>query len=194
MKQPIANQAFASLLRELRLTAGLTQEELAERSRLSVRAISDLEDGRRLRPRLSTVRLLADGLQLTVANRTRLQQAGQQAQPRSPSSANEPVALHSGARGGKVIPANLPLPLTSFVGRKREVTEIKRLLARERFVTLIGTGGCGKTRLAFQVARSLDGKFPDGIGVVALAPLGDSALVPATLLTALAACRRERHS
>ncbi|MBA2278045.1 MAG: AAA family ATPase [Chloroflexia bacterium] len=78
--------------------------------------------------------------------------------------------------------ATLPRPLTSFVGRARETEAVRALLGRDdvRLVTLTGPGGVGKTRLAQRVAEVLDG-FPDGIWFVALAPVGDSALVAPTI-------------
>ena len=60
-------------------------------------------------------------------------------------------------------PSNLPLQLSSFVGREREMAEVKRLPARARLVTLTGLGGCGKTRLALQVAADLTAAYPDGV-------------------------------
>lgn len=71
---------------------------------------------------------------------------------------------------------NLPLQLTSFIGREREIAEVKRLLVASRLLTLTGSGGCGKTRLALQVARDLT-DIPDGVWFVDLAPLADPALV-----------------
>src|SRR5436305_10900251 len=75
-------------------------------------------------------------------------------------------------------PHNLPLRLTSFVGRERELTEVWRLLDRSWLVTLTGPGGCGKTRLATEAASGRLRSFPDGVWLVALAPLADQALVP----------------
>ena len=66
---------------------------------------------------------------------------------------------------------NLPEQLTSFVGRDRELAEIERLLASTRLLTLTGAGGCGKTRLALQVAAASLPRFKDGAWVVDLAPL-----------------------
>ncbi len=76
---------------------------------------------------------------------------------------------------------NLPLQLTSFIGREREIAEIKRLLSVTRLLTLTGSGGCGKTRLALQVAADLLETFNDGVWLVELAPLSDPALVPQTV-------------
>lgn len=70
---------------------------------------------------------------------------------------------------------SLPLPLTSFVGRSRELGEIRALLERTRLVTLIGVGGAGKTRLAIEAARAAQDVFADGAWFVDLAPLSDAA-------------------
>jgi predicted ATPase/DNA-binding SARP family transcriptional activator len=73
---------------------------------------------------------------------------------------------------------NLPVPLTSFIGREREIEEVKRLLSTTRLLTLAGAGGIGKTRLAIQAARELVRSYPDGVWWVELAPLTDGELVP----------------
>jgi predicted ATPase/DNA-binding CsgD family transcriptional regulator len=73
---------------------------------------------------------------------------------------------------------NLPLEVTSFVGREREMAEIRRLLPTTRLLTLTGPGGCGKTRLALRVASDLADTYPDGVWLVELAALADPALVP----------------
>jgi predicted ATPase/class 3 adenylate cyclase len=80
---------------------------------------------------------------------------------------------------------NLPAPLTSFIGREREIAAVKQLLSTTRLLTLTGAGGCGKTRLALQVAADLVEKFADGVWLVELAALSDPALVPQTVATAL---------
>jgi predicted ATPase/DNA-binding CsgD family transcriptional regulator len=80
---------------------------------------------------------------------------------------------------------NLPASLTSFVGRESEMLEARRLLSMTRLLTLNGAGGCGKTRLALEVARDLVGTYPDGVWLVELAPLADPALVPQAVATAL---------
>jgi non-specific serine/threonine protein kinase len=73
---------------------------------------------------------------------------------------------------------NLPAQLTSFVGRRREIDEIRRLFETSRLLTLTGAGGCGKTRLALQVASELLNAFPEGVWIVDLAPLANPDLVP----------------
>ncbi|MEU4247972.1 LuxR C-terminal-related transcriptional regulator [Amycolatopsis sp. NPDC026612] len=78
---------------------------------------------------------------------------------------------------------NLPAELTSFVGRRHELGEAKRLLTTARLVTLTGAGGVGKTRLALRIAADVRRAFPDGVWLVELADLGDPHLVPITVAT-----------
>ncbi len=85
----------------------------------------------------------------------------------------------------EVISNNLPLQLTSFIGREREIAEVKRLLSATRLLTLTGAGGCGKTRLALRVAADLREDFADDIWLIELAPLVNSALVAQTIGSAL---------
>jgi len=80
---------------------------------------------------------------------------------------------------------NLPVQLTSFVGRDAEMTQVRALLAESRLVTLTGAGGVGKTRLALQVVAGVLAEFPAGVWLVDLAPLTDPALVPVTVARAL---------
>ncbi|HYQ83136.1 MAG TPA: BTAD domain-containing putative transcriptional regulator, partial [Rubrobacter sp.] len=80
---------------------------------------------------------------------------------------------------------NLPAPRSSFIGREREIIEIKRNLAMTRLLTLTGTGGSGKTRLALEVAGDLVGAYPDGVWLVELAPLSEGELVPKALAEAV---------
>lgn len=82
-------------------------------------------------------------------------------------------------------PNNLPIQVTSFVGREREMTEITRLLANTHLLTLTGAGGCGKTRLALQVAAGSLDEYPDGVWLVELGALADPALVPHTIASVL---------
>jgi hypothetical protein len=79
---------------------------------------------------------------------------------------------------------NLPLQVTSFVGRAGGLAETTLLLADRRHVTLAGAGGCGKTRLAVQLGAEVLDDFPDGVWFADLAPLTDPDLVGRTLATA----------
>lgn len=81
--------------------------------------------------------------------------------------------------------SNLPEQLTSFVGRERELVELKRLLTSNRLLTLVGVGGIGKTRLALQVAVEIVDAYRDGVWFVDLAPLTDAGLVPSAVAQVL---------
>jgi predicted ATPase/DNA-binding SARP family transcriptional activator len=91
------------------------------------------------------------------------------------------AALRPGARR----PHTLPDPLTSFVGRERELADLQEALAATRLLTLTGPGGCGKTRLALKAASELSNRFPGGVWWVELAALADEQLVGAAIAEAL---------
>jgi len=83
---------------------------------------------------------------------------------------------------------NLPVPLTSFIGREKEIETVKQLVTSQgagRLLTLTGAGGSGKTRLALEVAAKLRDVFPDGVWFIEFAPLSDPSLVLQSLLTTL---------
>jgi predicted ATPase len=86
---------------------------------------------------------------------------------------------------GKPSPGNLPAPLSSFIGREHEIRDIRQLLSANRLVTLTGPGGCGKTRLALEVAYKLLGEFEHGIWFVELATVADPEFVPQTIAATL---------
>jgi len=88
---------------------------------------------------------------------------------------------HLAARG----PNNLPSQLTSFIGRRRERAEVRRLFSSSRIVTMTGPGGSGKTRIAIQVAMDMLGEQPDGAWLVELESLDDPAFVPQTVASVL---------
>ena len=81
--------------------------------------------------------------------------------------------------------SNLPVQLTSFVGRDRELGEVEALIDRHRLVTLIGTGGTGKTRLMLEVAGRVGDRFVGGAWLAELAPLTDTAQIPSEIARAL---------
>jgi predicted ATPase/class 3 adenylate cyclase len=83
-------------------------------------------------------------------------------------------------------PTNLPVQLTSFVGREEEIAEVRRLLGSSRLLTLTGAGGTGKTRLALEVAGETLTEYGDGAFFVDLSSVTDPALVPSAVATALA--------
>jgi predicted ATPase/DNA-binding CsgD family transcriptional regulator len=154
---------FADLLLGQRQAAGLTQEELAARTGMSVEAISTLERGVSRFPHKETIITLADALQLDQAARIQWEVAAR-------------VRLAPTARA---LPLGLPAQLTPLIGREAEVAAVGTLLRRAevRLLTLSGPGGIGKTRLALNVASECGDNFPNGITVVSLASLRDPELV-----------------
>ncbi len=83
--------------------------------------------------------------------------------------------------------SNLPVQLTSFVGREKQLGEVVELIGRHRLVTLIGTGGTGKTRLMLEAAGRLLDRHPDGVWLAELAPLGDPSQIPSEVARSLGA-------
>ena len=73
--------------------------------------------------------------------------------------------------------SNLPVPLTTFIGRKKEQADVIKLIAKHRLVTLTGSGGIGKTRLSMKVGEQIAGDYPNGVWLVELAPILDPSLV-----------------
>ena len=138
--------SFGDLLRRLRTSAALSQEALAERAGLSLRGISDLERGARRAPHLATVALLADALALGPEDRQALLAA---ARP------NAATAMRPNPFGSTAGP---PTPLTSRIGRAKELAQLIALLTggAARLVTVTGPGGSGKTRLALEAGAASD--------------------------------------
>lgn len=81
--------------------------------------------------------------------------------------------------------SNLPRELSTFVGREVELTEVRKLVRSKNLVTLIGSGGCGKTRLALQVAFDLETEFDDGIWFIEFATVSDPQLLAQTVMSAM---------
>lgn len=100
-------------------------------------------------------------------------------------TAPELPAQFPALRSLESVPNNLPEQLSSFIGREREMAEVKRLLASTRLLTLTGPGGTGKTRLSLQVAADLFDQFRDGVWLVEFATISDAALVIETVAAAL---------
>ena len=163
--------SFAHELRRRRLAAQLTQRDLAERSGISVRAISDLERGINQAPQRETARMLSDALGLTNEERSRFLERAR----RRPAPAT--------ARGS----VNQTASLDPLIGRDHELTLIENTLLHPatRLVTLTGPGGVGKTRLASEIARRVEMRQPERVLLLRFEGLHDAALVIQTLAAAL---------
>ena len=171
---------FGQQVRALRLAAGWTQAELAERSGLGERTVSDLERGLRATAYPSTARRLAAALKVSPDE----------------LGAFMSTARGSGGTDGPAVAAapttsdrraKPPRPLTRLIGRESEVASVLGSISdpRTRLVTLVGIGGIGKTRLALEIAAQALPAFPGGIYFVELSALDDPALVLPAIATAL---------
>jgi transcriptional regulator with XRE-family HTH domain len=167
----VDEQSFGSLLRKHRVAHGLTQEALAERAGLSRRGLSDLERGARHAPHRTTVQRLSAALGLDDVQIAALIVS---AHPNLPGADRAPSSEH-----------NLPYFSSDFVGRAAEIAEVQRLAADHRLLTLTGTGGVGKTRLAIEVARGVRADGKQQVCLVELASLTEAELIARTVAAAL---------
>jgi tetratricopeptide (TPR) repeat protein len=153
---------FGELLRRHRAQAGLTQEQLAERSGLSVRTIADMERGRTRRPYQRSVLLLADALQLSGPLCEELVRAARGVAP--DGSAPPPTPM---GRPPQVVPRQLPTAAGDFTGRTSQQRALDAALDRHwgpavKLLVISGAAGVGKTALALHWAHRVADKFPDG--------------------------------
>jgi tetratricopeptide (TPR) repeat protein len=147
---------FGELLRQFRLDSGLTLEALADRARVAVRTISDLELGKARSPRESTVARLAWGLRLEGAAKARFMAIAR----------GRPVPDGLPAATGTSPPQTLPRDVGSFTGRAWELTELTEAAADAALQVAVhaisGMAGTGKTALAVRAAHRLAAQYPDG--------------------------------
>jgi len=187
---------FGEALRELRLGACLSQAALAELANMSTAAVAALERGKRSAPYPSTVDALARALALSAEERAALSGLARAA---SGSATLTRARTHAPLAPAPAVELrNLPVWLTSFVGREVELRTIRDLLNpagdRLRLLTLVGPGGVGKTRLAVAAAGGLASAYPDGVLFIDLAPLREPRLVAATIARALKVQESGGHS
>jgi non-specific serine/threonine protein kinase len=179
-ESPAGGSTFGELLRRHRLEGGLSQEALAERARMSARGIGALERGDRRTPQRETVLLLADALALSGEQR------------RAFEAAANPVGSRLVKRGSVTAgpwpsapSSNLPLWLTTFVGREAEVAQIDALARGHRLVTVTGPGGIGKTRTALRVGAALKDAVSGGVWLAELGSLSDGSRVAGAIAAPL---------
>ncbi len=156
--------SFAGLLRQMRIDAGMTQEQLAEQATLSPRSISDLERGINLIPRRETTRLLANALSLAGPARSAFEAAarGRAAANRLPGAGLPAVGVAAATR-------TLPRDVGSFTGRESELRQLVNAVAESTrsggvvsIYAIGGMPGIGKTAFAVHAAHRLAVQFPDG--------------------------------
>jgi predicted ATPase/transcriptional regulator with XRE-family HTH domain len=169
---------FASLLRRLRAEAGLTQEELAEAAGVSPRTVSDLERRVNRTAHKDTAGLLADGLGLVGPVREVFVAAARGRVPAAEVLAARAEAVDASA-------GNLPIQLSSFVGRVDELAELATAMRRSPLVTVVGVGGVGKTRLALRAAAEQLSSFRDGAWLCELDAAEDGEAMAQLVLAAL---------
>src|SRR5437660_9000520 len=168
---------FGELLRRYRQAANLTQQDLADRSRLSMQAIGALERGERQRPYRATVDLLARALSLSAAQLELFAAASRG--PRAPR--------RSGGAGDATTATRLPTPPTPLIGRGDDVLRVCALFTGSdaRLVTLTGPAGVGKSRIGLAVASRLAAHCDADVVPVSLGTIGDPELVGGAIRAAL---------
>jgi len=161
--------AFGARLAADRRSAELSQQELAERSGLSIRAISNLERGRTRWPHQDSVRRLADALKLAgQARREFFTAAGRRLAYQAAAALAVPESRAGQPGSGQAVPRQLPAPVRQFAGRQAEIAALTGLLdagnsAPAVVISVIaGTAGVGKTALAVHWAHQVADQFPDG--------------------------------
>src|SRR5271165_2764844 len=168
MRNAADRSSFGALLREFRLAAGLSQETLAERAAMSADGVSALERGINKAPQRETLAMLMGALRLDPQQRQAIEAAAKR-----PSRPRKSAA--------RAIKHNLPRLMSPLFGRARELSEIEDEVAASQVVTLTGTGGVGKTRLAIEAGYAARGQFDDGVWFVDLAAVRDPGGVPSAL-------------
>lgn len=170
-----AKASFGDLLREFRVRAGLSQGDLAEKADVSEAAIGALERGVRKAPHRTTVALLAKALAVSAEE----------------SDALELARLAARKPASNAVAHNILPERTSFIGREADVADVGNLLGRARLVTITGSGGIGKTRLALEVGRNVLRNPWSEVWFVDLSPLSDGNSIAARIASSVQPALRE---
>ena len=183
-----SSSAFGTLLRQHRLTVGLSQEELAARAQMSTQGIGALERGDRRTPQRGTLSLLVRALGLDAEQRRAFEAAAERPKVLRRGDGRA-ATLQPGAE--KHAQHNLPRQLTSLIGCETIVGEVGASIGKSALVTLLGPGGVGKTRIALEVAADVRERFADGVWFIELAPLSSGEYLPSTVAQILGISRSD---
>src|SRR5262245_11295814 len=172
--------SFGYWIRRQRKALDLTQQALADKVGCSLAAIKKIESDER-RPSRQIAERLAEVLDVPTSQREMFLEIARGVRPvdqllleREPS-----ILAATPSQKQELFRHNLPMQLTSFIGRERELEEVKHLLSTTRLLTLTGIGGTGKTRLALHLAAEMLAlkQFANGVWLVDFAPLADPTFV-----------------
>jgi predicted ATPase/DNA-binding transcriptional regulator YiaG len=196
-----ARPRWNEVLRALREVRGVTQEGWAAQIGVSRKTVQRWEAGERAPDPGAEAAILAycrerdlfrafshgplAGLELTPDVLHDVLAESRIGGSRQPAAGRGEPVVHAQPAARPPQPSNVPAALTRFVGREREISSVRRSLAGTRLLTLTGAGGCGKTRLALEVAGELLWAYPHGVCLVELAALTNHALVPGTVAATL---------
>ena len=178
--------SFGYWIRRQRKALDLTQQILADRVGCSLAAIKKIESDER-RPSRQIAERLAEVLGVRAEQRGIFVDVARGIRSVDQLSLARAAVASTPAEMPKPLPHNLPMQLTSFIGRERELEEVKHLLSSTRLLTLTGPGGTGKTRLALHLGAEMLAlkQFTNGVWLVELAPLADPSLLTPKIASTL---------
>jgi transcriptional regulator with XRE-family HTH domain len=179
----LAEVTFGEWLKRRRKGLGLTQRQLAARIYCSSVMLKKIEAEER-RPSAQIVERLAETFNIPKNEKAALLRFARGDWKAAPGETEEDFPWSTSIRSPRT---NLPAPVTSLIGREKEIAAVREYLEKAdiRLVTLIGPPGIGKTRLSIESARAALPDFPDGVFFVPLAPLDDPSLIALTIIQAL---------